>query len=64
MKMDQILEGLKGIIVIHDDITIFGEDNDDHDNVTKASTIWLQYKIQTWKGNAASGCIVKITKSS
>ena len=31
MKMDQILEGLNGIIAIHDDITIFGEDDDDHD---------------------------------
>ena len=30
MKMDQILEGLKGVIAIHDDITNFGEDDDDH----------------------------------
>ena len=31
MKIDQILEGLNGVITIHDDITIFGEDDDDHD---------------------------------
>ena len=31
MKMDQILEGLNGVIAIHDDITIFGENDDDHD---------------------------------
>ena len=31
MKMDQILEGLKGVIAIHDDITIFGENDHDHD---------------------------------
>ena len=30
MQMDQILEGLNGVIAIHDDITIFGEDDDDH----------------------------------
>ena len=31
MKMDQILEGLDGVIAIHDDITIYGKDNHDHD---------------------------------
>ena len=31
MKMDQILEGLPGVIAIHDDITIFGKSDDDHD---------------------------------
>ena len=31
MKMDQILEGLPGVITIHDDITIFGKSDDDHD---------------------------------
>ena len=31
MKMDQILEGLKGVVAIHDDITIFGKDDEDHD---------------------------------
>ena len=31
MKMDQILEGLDGIIAIYDDITIYGKDDDDHD---------------------------------
>ena len=31
MKMDQMLEGLNGFMAIHDDITIFGEDDDDHD---------------------------------
>ena len=31
MKMDQILEGLEGVIAIHDDITVFGKDDDDHD---------------------------------
>ena len=31
MKIDQILEGLNGVIAIHDDMTIFGEDDDDYD---------------------------------
>ena len=31
MKMDQILEELEGVVAIHDDITIFSEDDDDHD---------------------------------
>ena len=31
MKMDQILEGLDGIIAIYDDITIYGKYDDDHD---------------------------------
>ena len=31
MKMDQILEGLPGVIAIHDDITIFSIGDDDHD---------------------------------
>ena len=31
MKMDQILKGLKGVIDIHDDITVFGTHDDDHD---------------------------------
>ena len=31
MKMNQILEGLKGVIAIHDDITIFCENDHDHD---------------------------------
>ena len=31
MKMDQILEELNGVMAIHDDITKFGEDDDDHD---------------------------------
>ena len=31
MKMDQILEGLEGVIAIHDDIIVFGKDDDDHD---------------------------------
>ena len=31
MKMDQILEGLQGVIAIHDDITIFGKGDEDHD---------------------------------
>ena len=31
MKMDQTLEGLQDVIVIHDDITIFGKDDEDHD---------------------------------
>ena len=31
MKMDQILEGLQGVTAIHDDITIFGKGDDDHD---------------------------------
>ena len=31
MKMDQILEGLEGVTAIHDDITVFGKDVDDHD---------------------------------
>ena len=30
MKMDQILEGLQGVIAIHD-ITIFGKGDEDHD---------------------------------
>ena len=31
LKMDQILEGLDGVIAIHDDITVYSEDDDDHD---------------------------------
>ena len=31
MKMDEILEGSPGIIAIHDDVTIFGTDDADHD---------------------------------
>ena len=31
MKMDQILEGLQSVIAIHDDITIFGKGDEDHD---------------------------------
>ena len=31
MKKDQILEGLSRVIAIHEDITTFGEDDDDHD---------------------------------
>ena len=31
MKMDEILEGLNGIIAIHDDITIFGKTEEEHD---------------------------------
>ena len=31
MEMDQILEGLHGVIAIHDDITIYGTDDEDHD---------------------------------
>ena len=31
MKMDVILEGLPGIIAIHDDITIFGKTEEEHD---------------------------------
>ena len=31
IKMDQILEGLQGVITIHDDITIFGKGDEDHD---------------------------------
>ena len=30
MKMDQILEGLDGVIAIHDDITVYGKDEEDH----------------------------------
>ena len=30
MKMDEILERLPGIIAIHDDVTIFGTDDEDH----------------------------------
>ena len=30
MKMDQILEGLGGVIAIHDDITVYGKDEEDH----------------------------------
>ena len=31
IKMDEILEGLNGIIAIHDDITIFGKTEEEHD---------------------------------
>ena len=31
MKMDKILEGLQGVITIHDDITIYGKDEEEHD---------------------------------
>ena len=31
MKMDEILEGLQGVIAIHDDITIYGKDEEEHD---------------------------------
>ena len=31
MKMDEILEGLEGVIAIHDDITIYGRDKEEHD---------------------------------
>ena len=31
MEMDRILEGLHGVIAIHDDITIYGTDDEDHD---------------------------------
>ena len=31
MKMDQILEGLQGVIAIHDGITIYGKGDEDHD---------------------------------
>ena len=31
MKMDEILEGLDGVIAIHDDITVYGKDNHEHD---------------------------------
>ena len=31
MRMDQILEGLDGIIAIHDDVTVYGKDEEDHD---------------------------------
>ena len=31
MKMDEILEGLQGVIAIHDDITIYGKDVEEHD---------------------------------
>ena len=31
MKMNQILEGLPGVIAIPNDITIFGKGDDDHD---------------------------------
>ena len=31
MEMDWILEGLHGVIAIHDDITIYGTDDEDHD---------------------------------
>ena len=31
VKMDQILEGLDGVVALHDDITIYGMDDADHD---------------------------------
>ena len=43
MKMDQILEGLPGIIAIHDDITCFGTDDEDHN----ANLIGLMERAKT-----------------
>jgi len=31
MRMDQITENLPGVIAIHDDITVFGKNQADHD---------------------------------
>ena len=31
MKMDQIPEGLEGVMALHDDITLYGKDDADHD---------------------------------
>ena len=34
MKVNQLLEGLNGVIVIHDDITMFGKDDVHDQNLT------------------------------
>ena len=31
MKMDEVLEGLPGVIAIYDDITIYSKDEEEHD---------------------------------
>ena len=31
MRIDQALEGLEGVVAIHNDITVYGKDDEDHD---------------------------------
>ena len=36
MRMDQILSGLSGILAVHDDVTVYGKDDDDHNAAMSA----------------------------
>ena len=50
MKMDQILEGLQGVITIHDDISVFGKGDEDHDANLSTDGMcqrnWIDFKQQ------------------
>ena len=47
MQMDQITDSLSGIIVIHDDICMYGKDTAEHDKNFYNSCRQLQNKVQS-----------------
>ena len=61
MKIDQILEGLEGVIAIHDDITVFGKDDDDHD---KNMLALLQRAAEKGLTFNSKKCFIKKTSVS